>query len=142
MSLGRQLDVGLAPGSIRAEKDGAIAEVEVEDVDRLGARVRSVRVTGATGVGITSHTERLPEALRALPERVVPVEVAPGLGGAVLRSAPEEMRDHEFFEIRTDGRSVEVERRRAADRGAAGFTLTREQLRRLVDDLEESFRAR
>ena len=141
MSLGRQLDVGLAPGPVRSEREGATAEVDVEDVDRLGVRVRSLRVTGASPVGIRAHTDRLPDALRVLPDRVVPVEVAPTLGGAVLRSHPAQVRDREYFEVRTDGRAVDVERVRSGDAGreAIGFTLTREQLRRLVDDLEGSF---
>ncbi len=141
MSLGRQLDVGLAPGPVRTEREGAVAEVDVEDVDRLGVRVRSVRVTGAVPMGIASHAERLPDALRVLPDRVVPVEVAPSLGGAVLRSHPAQVQGREYFEVRTDGRAVDVERVRGGDTGreAIGFTLTREQLRRLVDDLEGSF---
>lgn len=141
MSLGRQLDAGLGPGVVRTERDGATAEVDVEDVDRLGARVRSVRVTGPARTGVGEHAARLPEALRVLPDRIVPVEVSPALGGAVLRSAPADLREREFFEVRTDGGTVEVERRRLVEGGRepAPFTLTREQLRRLVDDLEGSF---
>ncbi len=141
MSLGRELDAGLAPGPVRVDRDGAAAEVDVDDVDRLGVRVRRVRVAGASAAGIRAHVDRLPEALRVLPERIVPVEVAPTLGGAVLRSDPAEVRDREYFEVRTDGRAVDVERVRSTDAGrsSVGFTLTREQLRRLVDALEGSF---
>ena len=142
MTLGGELDAGLAPGSIRAERDGVIAEVDVEDVDRLGARIRSVRVTSPVGVEVGTHASRLPDATRVLPDRIVPVEVAPSLGGAVLRSDPRHVRDREFFEVRTSGRVVDVERVRATETGreATGFTVTRDQLRRLVDDLGESFR--
>jgi len=141
VSLGRQLDAGLGPGTIRTERDGSTVEVEVDDVDRLGARVRTVRVTGAHRLPVEEHAARLPDALRVLPGRIVPVEVSPSLGGAVLRTAPEDLRDREFYEVRTDGGSVEVERRQLTDTGRepAPFTLTREQLRRLVDDLGGSF---
>jgi hypothetical protein len=140
VSLGAELDIALKPGTIRAEKDGAVAEVEVDDVDRLGARVRAVRVTGATRIGVTEHVERLAHAGDALGETLRPVEVAPTLGGAVLRGPARGRGEREFFEVRTDGRTVGVERWRVGPDGRAptGFTVTREQLRRLVDDLDES----
>ncbi|MFZ5479735.1 MAG: hypothetical protein ACOZNI_23425 [Myxococcota bacterium] len=137
MSLGRALDGVLAPGTARVEGDGRRAEVDVVDVDRLGVSVRGVRVRGDHAGDVARHAERLPDAVRVLPESVVPVEVDPALGGAVLRSDPEEVVDHEFFEVRTDGREVCVERLRRGDAGVEHlpFTLTREQLGKLVDGL-------
>ena len=61
-TLGTSLDGALQPGPVRAEANGASAEVEVVDVDRLGARVRSVRVNGAHPVDVVTHAGRLPEA--------------------------------------------------------------------------------
>lgn len=138
--LGERLDAALAPGVVRAEAEGRTAEVEVAEVDRLGARVRAVRVEVPRGDTLGAQAERLPEALRVLPDRVVPVEVDPGLGGAVLRSRPRDVRDGEFFEARADGRSLTLGRRRAGPEGREDvpFTLTREQLRRLVDDVGDA----
>lgn len=140
MSLGRKLDdlmpAGTAPGTIRAESEaGDAAEVEVVEVDRLGASIRGVRVTSSERASVEGQAARLPEALRSLPERVVPLEVDGRLGGAVLRSAPEEMEGPEFYEVRTDGRSASLERLRGGENGPerVPFTVTRDQLGRLVD---------
>lgn len=138
--LGEALDGALAPGSVTVEGDGRRAEVDVAEVDRLGVRVRTVRVTVARSGNIVQQAERLPEACRTLPERIVPVEVAPTLGGAVLRSHPRDIVDREFFEVQTDGRSATIGRVNNGPEGrvAVPFTVTREQLRRLVDDIGEA----
>jgi hypothetical protein len=94
-----------------------------------------VRVVGASG-DLGGAIARIPEAVeRATGERVVPTEVDAGLGGAVFRTAPESVRDREFYEVRTDGRETTVERWRAGDSGRARvpFTLTRRALEGLVD---------
>jgi hypothetical protein len=94
-----------------------------------------VRVPAAGAIDEQAH--RLPDALRVLPERVRPVEIAPSLGGAVLRSHPDDMVNREYFEVRTNGQEVTVERHRgdADGREQVPFTVTREQLGRMVDDL-------
>jgi hypothetical protein len=142
--LGAQLDRQLVAGPVRVEGEGCTAEVDVEDVDRLGVRVRGLRVTGSAPGDITKQAERLPDACRALPERIVPVEIAPGLGGAVLRTDPREVVEREFFEVRTDGRAVTVGRVQSGPEGreARPFTVTREQLKRLVDGLGEAMEPR
>lgn len=135
--LGGRLDRALAgPGIVRVEHEGRVAEVDVVEVDRLGVRVRSVRVdAGPAGVSVQEAAARLPGALRGLPERLVTVEVAPTLGGAVVRTAAEEVRGREFFEARTDGRVTDLERVRvsADGRERVPFTVTREVLGRIVD---------
>ncbi|MDP2307629.1 MAG: hypothetical protein Q8P18_16520 [Pseudomonadota bacterium] len=135
------LDRSLMPGSVEVDIDGVHAEVDVVEVDRLGVSVRGVRVREATartrgGGDVVGHARRLPEALGVLGEKVVPVEVDPTLGGAVLRSKP---RRQEYFEVRSDGREVSVEKLRRGPEGRARvpFTLTREQLGRLVDGVGE-----
>lgn len=140
MSMGRKLDdlipAGTAPGTIRAEGDaGGVAEVDVVEVDRLGASIRGIRVTAPERGSVVGQAARLPEALRTLPERIVPVEVDGRLGGAVLRSAPEEMEGPEFYEVRTDGRTASLERLRRGSDGPerVPFTVTRDQLGRIVD---------
>lgn len=137
--LGDALDRAIAgPGVVRVEHEGRVAEVDVVDADRLGVRVLRVRMEGVGRAGpqaVRDAAERLPDALRALPDRMVTVEVAPTLGGAVLRSAPEDVRNREFFEARTDGRVTEVERVRVGTTGRepVPFTMTREALGRIVD---------
>lgn len=153
--LGRALDAAVAgPGVVRVDGDGRAAEVDVIDADKLGVRVRRVRVEAsgpleASRVGpgdaaggssraraLHEEVERLTEAFRGLPERIVPVEVSPALGGAVLRSAPQDVENREYFEVRTDGRVTELERVHAPagePRRSVPFTLTREALARIVD---------
>jgi hypothetical protein len=138
MTLGDELDGRLAPGRVRVEQDGRTAEVDVADVDRLGVSVRGIKIGGGTG-GVLGQAARLPEATSVLPERVQPVEVDAGLGGAVLRSVP---RHREYFEVRTNGHEATIERLRGGPEGRVRipFTLTREQLGRLVDDVGEGMR--
>lgn len=137
-ALAEALDRKLEPGEVAHADDGATrVEVDVTDVDRLGVSVRGVRVRASAPGDLRGCVDRLPDALDALPERVTPVEVDPVLGGAVLRSAP---RRREYYEVRTDGREVSIEKLRAAPEGRTRvpFTLTREQLGRLVEDVGEA----
>lgn len=136
ITLADRLDRSLAPGVVQADVGGVHAEVDVVEVDRLGVSVRGVTVRTPTKGDVAGHAARLPGALGALTERVRPVEVDPTLGGAVLRSKP---RRQEYFEVRSDGREVSVEKlRRGPDgRTRVPFVLTREQLGRLVEDVGE-----
>ncbi|MSP54821.1 MAG: hypothetical protein EXR69_04330 [Myxococcales bacterium] len=149
--LARALDAEIVvQGVICVEHEGRRAEVEVVEADRLAVRVMRVRVVaggGASPAGgagpaggrsesLHETATRLAEAFRGLPERMIPIEVSPTLGGAVLRSAPEDVRDREYFEARTDGRVTDLERIHAPageERRAVPFTLTRETLRRIVE---------
>lgn len=142
MTLGEELDTRLRPGSTQASSGPASAEADVEDADRLGVSLRRLKVAGGRG-GLPGAVERLPGAAsRALGETIVPVEVDAGLGGAVFRTAPNEVREREFYEIRATGTEATVERFRAHDTGRdkVPFTLTRKQLGRLVDALDEAQR--
>lgn len=147
--LARALDVKITvPGVIRVDHEGRSAQVEVVEADKLAVRVMRVRVEGVAsgGAGGTSGAggareslqeaaTRLTEAFRGLPERMIAVEVSPVLGGAVLRSAPEDVQNREYFEARTDGKVTELERIHApvgGERRAVPFTLTREVLGRIV----------
>jgi len=138
VSLARDLDDRLQPGRVQAERDGVVAEVDVDDVDRLGARVRGIRMTAPRRGDVCTQASRLPEAMRPLVERIIPVEVDAGLGGAVLRTDPADIVDREFFEVRTDGMQATVQRLRGSGEGTTvrPFTLTREQLGRIVDGLD------
>jgi hypothetical protein len=123
-------------GRVGASEGERAAEVDVSEVGPIGVRVKRVAVR-APRAGVAEVAEALPERLRSLGERVAPVEVDPRLGGATLRSRPEEMREREFFEVEVRGDEVSVERYRVGEDGRAPveFDLTRRQLRALVDEL-------
>ena len=143
MSLSRALDDALdttPEGTVTAESDGATAEVEVAASGPIGVTVRRVKVRRGRDVPVEEAARALPDQLaRAVPERVEPVEVDPALGGATLRSKPEEMDGDRFFEVEVRGpRDVTIGRyraRRGEPRETAEWSMTREQLGRLLDDL-------
>lgn len=143
MTLGRALDEALdarggATGEIEVEHGGHKARVDVTDVDRLGVSVRGVRVEREASRDVAGEAAALPGRLRSVPETLAPVEVDPVLGGATLRTVPEEIRDREFTQVDVGPRHVELQRYKAQDGGRdpVDFTLTRGQLRRLVDELD------
>lgn len=146
MKLSEALDEALddragQSGTVEIEDGDARASVDVADCGRLGVKVRGVKVRRGRARDIEQTARELPERLRSLPERVEPVEVDPRLGGATLRSKPEDMQGGEFFQVDVEGeRDVEVKRYRARDEGGrepVDWTMTRDQLGRLVDELEE-----
>ena len=126
-------------GTVEISSGEGEARIDVADSDRLGVRVREVHLTRGNAFDIAEEATALPERLRALPERVQPVEVAPTLGGAVLRSRPEEMRNREFFQVDLEGtRELRINRYRSStdgERQKVDWTMTREQLEQLVDEL-------
>jgi hypothetical protein len=138
--LGAKLDAALKPGTVQVEAEGRAAEVEVVDVDRLGATLGRVRVRVPNPAGVQEQAARVPDALRGLPDTVVPVEVAPNLGGAVYRSRIDHIVGGEFFEVKSKGGEAELERLKGAPGGRSrvSFDLTRDQLHRLVDGLADA----
>jgi hypothetical protein len=133
-----QLDAAPAGAStVSAEGPQGRAVVELEDLDRLGARVRRMRVEPTRAASIPDQVAGA-VGLRGLPERLVVVEVDEGLGGGVVRSDPRDMRGKRYFEVGVDGVGGSVERFRALPEGGREtepFTVTREQLGRLVEEL-------
>lgn len=138
MTLGDHLNQNLQPGRVTTEQEHHNATVDIVEVDRLGTRIERIHVTGS-GTTIQDAAARIPEACRTLPDRILPIEVDPGLGGAIFRSDPRDIRDG-YFEAHTNGRSATIERigLKNGERSPIPFTLTREQLGRLVDDLAEA----
>ncbi len=127
-------------GEVEVQRGGCRAHVEVAEVDRLGVRVRKVEISRDQPVDVAREARELPERVRSLPERLAPVEVAPELGGARLRTRPEELRStrggREFFEVDVEPLRTTVRRSRVTEDGRqpADFTLTRDQLDRLIDE--------
>ncbi|MFH1463941.1 MAG: hypothetical protein ABIO70_06125 [Pseudomonadota bacterium] len=134
------------PGTVRAEADGRTVEAEVQDCERIGATVGRVRVRQAEPGDVAHQAKALAGGMRGLGERLVPVEVEPELGGAVLRTDPEDMVDGRFWEAQVSdgGREAGIERWKVGadgQREAEPTTVTRESLRRLVDGLAEGLAA-
>jgi len=136
--LDEELDrVPAGGGTVRVDREGARAKVEVLEADRLGVRVRGVEVTRGRPVDVSEEAGALPERLRALPERLAPVEVDPTLGGARLRTRPDELRGREYFEVDVEPSRTSIRRTKVGEQGErveTDWTMTREQLDRLIDE--------
>jgi hypothetical protein len=151
VSLSSALDTALAapattPGRVEAREGGTSVEVDVRDVDRLGATLDRVVVRNPGGGSVARQAGAASERLKALGEALAPVEVEPRLGGAVLRTPPESMEDGRFWEVTIagDGREARVDRYRVGQDGtrrAEPFTVTREALGRVVDGLSGTLEA-
>ncbi len=126
-------------GVVEVQRGTHRAEVDVIEADRLGVRVRGVTVHAPHDRDIAREAARLPERLRALPDRVEPVEVAPELGGAILRTPADRVQRGRFYQVDVRPRHTTIGRREiGADGGRVpvDFTLTREQLERLIEQTE------
>jgi hypothetical protein len=141
---GRELDEALdrAPaggGTVSVARPHGSADVDVVEVDRIGVRVRGVTVNRDQPADVAREAERLPGAIRSLPDRLAPVEVDPTLGGAKLRTRPDELRGREYFEVDVAPTRTSIRRTTVSDdgeRAPADWTLTREQLERLIGEAE------
>lgn len=131
---------GVTGGSVTVDGEQGAVEAELADVDRLGASVERLRVSVPEASSLPQQAQGICERVRGLGERLVPVEVDERLGGGVLRSDPGEMRGRRYFEVGLDGEGAILERYRSLPEGGRErepFTVTREQLGRLVDDLAD-----
>jgi len=146
MSLGdlleKKLDLpGVGQGSLQVEADsGAVAEIEVVDSDRLGATVDRVRVIVPESAPLQQQADAITGRVRELGGKLIPVEVDERLGGGSLRTRTKDIRGGRFFEVELDGAGATVDRYKVGEGGQRErqpYTLTREQLGRLVDDLAE-----
>lgn len=129
---------GVRSGPVQVETDRGRVDLDLVESGPVGARVRRVKVSVADPDTLPSQARAIAEGVRGLAERLVPVEIDERLGGGVLRSAPQEMRERRYFEVGLDGDAATVGRFRALPEGgreAQDFSVTHEQLGRLVDDL-------
>lgn len=126
-------------GVVEVECEHGRAKLDVAKKGPIGVRVRQVDLSRSRSAEVGDEAARLGRELRALGEHVRPTEVAPALGGAVLRTDPEEMRNREFFEVGIAGADkTSVKRVRVSEEGertAADWDMTREQLDRLLGEL-------
>lgn len=151
MTLSHALDKALSQrvseNTVQAQDQGADVEAQVVDVDRLGARLERLSVHHPQGGDLMHQVETMPESLRALGAPLRPIEVEPSVGGAILRSDPDRKDDSRFWEVRIHdgGKEASLERFSVEPsqgaRTAEPFTLSREQLGKVVDGLLESLGA-
>lgn len=136
--LDEALDAFDGDAPIEVERSGGRAVIEAAEVGPLGVRVTRVRVDRDQDWDIRDTAHALPDRLRTLSEPMEPIEVAPELGGAILRTSPECYRGGDYFEVEVKARGAEIRRVRVQEgrREPTDFTLTREQLGRLLDELE------
>ena len=124
-------------------RDGDIeTSCKVSAVGPVGVRLKELEVHRENGLDVVAEAERLPRVVRSLGAELIPIEVDPGLGGAVFRSCPTENQANEFFEIDCERRGkTRLRRLRSLEDGgreAIDFSLTREQLGRLVEEVAGS----
>lgn len=141
-ALGDKLNLpGIRTGPVEVEANEGRVQLDLADADRLGAKIDRLRVSVPSAAPLGQQAERICRRVRTLPERLVPIEIDDRLGGGILRSTADEMRNKRYFEVGLDGDGATLERFKARPEGGRErqpFTLTREQLGRLVDDLAES----
>lgn len=133
--LDKALDALDGSGTVEVDRGGHSAEVDVIDVDRIGVRVKGVRVRHDGPVDVEREASALPDRLRSLPEPVGPVEIAPELGGAKLRGTPD--RQQRYFEVEVEPDRTHIHRTQVNDDGEreeTDWTMTRDQLDRLIDE--------
>lgn len=131
---------GVRSGPVQVDGEAGQVQADLADVDRLGASVDRLRVSLPSGIPLPLRAQGVCQRVRGLGERLVPVEIDERLGGGVLRSDPRDMRGRRYFEVGLDDEGATLERYRALPDGGRErepFTVTREQLGRLVDDLAE-----
>ena len=134
------------PGRVQIQDGGVTLEADLFDCERIGATVDRLRVRREQPGSVPSQARAIAGGLRGLGERVQPVEVEPDLGGAVLRTPPEEMVQGRFYEISVgdDGRQAQLERWNVGQDGQRSrepFTVTRGDLGQVVDGLAQGLEA-
>ena len=116
-------------------------ELHLLDVDRLAVRARRLRVCRGDPVNVQAEARSLSSGAAAVPEQLVPWEVDTALGRAVLRTGADRLRDRRFFELDVAAEGeFDLQRFEVQDNGQrqrADWTMTREQLGQLVEDLAD-----
>jgi len=134
--LDQALDAATPDQPVRVRGPGWLADIETRQVGPVGVVIERLRVEGRHG-DLAERASAVAEGLRPQGERLLPVEVDPGLGGAVLRTRPEDMQRGHFYEVGLDATGAELSRHRRTPGGRVRepFALTREELGRIVEGL-------
>ncbi len=141
---------GSGKREVEVEHDGTTARADVHGSGPYGSAVDRLTVVGPdrerteeeAGEAVSRQAAGIVERVTYLPERLREHEVDANLGGGVLRSRPEEMRDLEYHEIKLDrGRDAEISRyrydRENTRRDRIPQHYSHEALERLADDLND-----
>jgi len=153
-SLGRKLvralknSAGAGKREVEVEHEGTTAKADVQGAGPYGSSIDRLKVVGPDRErsdeqkdrAIRRQSRQIADDVTYLPERLQEHEVEPGLGGAVLRSRPEEMRNREYGEVEVEGgREIDVSRYRydpqRTRRDRIPQNYSHEILERLTDDL-------
>ena len=126
---------------VRVEDGELEASFQVTAVGPVGVRLTELEIRPPERLDVAEEAERLGRAVRSLGAELIPIEVDPGLGGAILRTRPDEKRPDEFFELDCERRGkTRLRRLRSMEEGGrepVDFSMTREQLGRLVEEVTE-----
>jgi hypothetical protein len=126
---------------IRVKAGEIEVSFKVSAVGPVGVRLKEIEIRREGGLDVVEEAARLSRAVRSLGDELHPIEVDPGLGGAILRSRPDESRAIEFFEMDCEqGGKTRLRRLRVLEEGgreAIDFSMTRDQLGRLVEEVTE-----
>ncbi len=141
-SLGKAVEEAIEEtGTITVDTEGRRATIHVVDSDRFSVVVDRLRVEDRAGGSgkVQQRAERLSERVKPEGRAMRPTEVAPDLGGAILRTAPRE-KTREFYQLEIDSSGAGLSKHRVGSDGkrqTEPFTLTREELGRIVDDMDD-----
>jgi hypothetical protein len=128
------------PGKLDVEHRDGTVQVDAVQVGPIGVVVDRIAVKPVNVAPIGARSRRLAQSLRPGGDRLVEVEVDEELGGATLRSHPEDMQGGRFFQVEIDADGAQVTRHKVgADGGRARepFPLTRDELARTIDQMAE-----
>ena len=158
-SLGRKLvralknSAGVGRRDIEVEHEGSTASAKVHGSGPYGSSLDRLIVQGPdreltdeqAGEEVQRQARKVAEDVTYLPERFREHEVDSGLGGAILRSRPEEMRGREYSEVELKkGREADVSRYRydseRTERHRIPQQYAHETVERLTDDLDGALR--
>ena len=137
MSLTDEVDKISSPGRHTAAAGGVSAEIDVIDADRIGVVIERVRARGRRG-DVVERAAAFAERLRPGGQPLTPIEVDATLGGATLRSPPDDRR--RYYEAGVTEDAIELTRQQVGSDGSRqpiDFALTREQLGDMIGGIAD-----
>lgn len=134
--LRRALDAS-GPGPVELDVHGVPVELEVRRHGPVGVELDGLRLRPPAR-DLEQRSRELCAGFRPRGERLLPIELDPALGGAVLRTRPEDIRRGRYFEVNVETEAVEVRRWRRRPEGgreAQPIPLSHEELGDWLEEL-------